>query len=500
MSLDQKRRQLLRTGLAGLAVAPFAASAADTEKEARWDRTVDILIVGTGFAGLSAAIEAKRAGANPLVIDKMAFTGGNSRITGGGIAVPGSPMQKEKGIEDSPELMLADMLKAGNNLNHPELARTVAYGAKDAYDWLTKDIGVKFTRLIFHGGHSVARGCGAELLDAHVTNFMPKLETKARELGVAIETRTKLERFIVDEKGRVIGADIRKNFSFGKDESGTPERIRTTKGIVLGSGGFAANPAMRVLFDPRLDASIQTTNSPAATGDATAAAQMIGAGVTQMDWIQCLPMTSPDERGFGIAVHYVEYTAGFGLCVDPATGRRFMQETANRKVRADAILALKHPGLCIATLANAKKHTPALRLQKAMENGSVKSYDTVEALCEAYGMPVEAFKRQLREWNDAIRAGRDDQFGAKVFPDAEPNETGPFLCSRLWPRAHHTMGGLLINRKAEVLNAQGKVIPGLWAAGEATGGVHGEVRLGTVAIADCIVFGRIAGQNAAKAD
>ena len=490
------RRTVIATGLTGLAAAGTSLAHGNPPKE-RWDRTVDLLIVGTGFAGLSAAIEAKRAGASPVLIEMMSFTGGNSRITGGGIAVPGSPMQAEKGIKDSPELMLADMLKAGNNINHPELARTVAFGARDAYDWLVNDIKVKFTRLIYHGGHSVSRGCGAELLDAHVTNFMPRLEAKAVELGIPIETRTKLIRLITNDDGRVIGAELRKNFRFGKPDSGQTEFVRTTRGVVLGSGGFAANPAMRVLFDPRLDTKIETTNHVGATGEATVAAQMIGAGVTQMSWIQCLPMVSPDERGFGLAVHFVEYTAGFGLAVDPANGQRFMNETGNRKVRADAILALGHPGLCIATLANAKKHTPALRLQKAMENGSVKSYDTVEELAKAYNMPLEPFKKTLAQWNNCIRERRDPYFGTKIFPDAEVNEKGPFLVSRIWPRAHHTMGGLLINTKAEVLNAAGKPIPGLWAAGEATGGVHGEVRLGTVAIADCIVFGRIAGKSAA---
>lgn len=497
MTIRLNRRALLGSGAAAaLFSSPLAAQAKATPS---WDRTVDILIVGTGFAGLSAAIEAKRAGRVPVLIDQMSFTGGNSRITGGGIAVPGSPMQKEKGIKDSPELMLADMLKAGNNINFPELARTVAFGAKDAYDWLVNDIGVKFTRLIYHGGHSVMRGCGAELLDAHVTNFMPKLEAKARELGVPIETRTKLTAIVTDDNARVIGVEVRKNYAFGKPESGTLERIRTKGGVVLASGGFAANPKMRMLFDPRLDESIETTNHVGATGDATACAQMIGAGVTQMDWIQCLPMTSPDEHGFGIAVHYVEYTAGFGLVVDPVTGKRFMNETANRKVRADAILALKHPALCICTLANAKKHTPALRLQKAMENGSIKTYDTIEALAKAYNMPLEPFQAQLKTWNNSIRNRKDPEFGAKIFEDAEVNETGPFLVSRLWPRAHHSMGGLIINTQAQVLNAFGEPIQGLWAAGEATGGVHGEVRLGTVAIADCIVFGRIAGKSAAAA-
>ena len=155
MTMNTQRRALLAAGLGAPVLLPMAARAQGIPKA--WDRTVDILVVGTGFAGLCAAIEAKRAGANPLLIDMMPFTGGNSRITGGGIAVPGSDLQKAKGIKDSPELMLADMLKAGNNINVPALAHTVAYQAKDAYDWLVKDIGVKFTRLIYHGGHSVPR-------------------------------------------------------------------------------------------------------------------------------------------------------------------------------------------------------------------------------------------------------------------------------------------------------------------------------------------------------
>lgn len=498
MSQSISRRHFLGASTAAVAASlPFAAHAHDV-KTIQWNRTIDLLIVGSGFAGYAAAIEAKQAGLQPIVIDMMPFTGGNSRITGGGMAVPGNPMQKAEGIEDSPELMLADMLKAGNHINFPELAKKVAYGALPAYQWLTDFVGVKFTRLIYHGGHSVKRGCGAELLDAHVTNFLPALEKKALALGVKVETRTKLIRIITNDNNEVIGAELRKNFKFGKPESGDVEFVKTTKGIVLASGGFAANPAMRVLHDPRLDSSIETTNHVGATGEATAAAQMIGAGVTQMDWIQCLPMTSPDEHGFGVAVHFVEYTAGFGLCVDPATGKRFMNETANRKVRADSILRLKHPGLCIATLRNAKKHTPSPRLQAGLDNGSIKTYETIEDLCKAYNMPVKRFKETLDQWNSYVEKRQDPDFGAKIFADATPNVKGPFLVSRIWPRAHHTMGGLIINEKAQVLNAFGQVIPNLYAAGEATGGVHGEVRLGTVAIADCIVFGRIAGQEASK--
>lgn len=286
MTAKLQRRQVLGTGLAGLAAMTMGnVQAVPIPK---WDREVDILVVGTWFAGLCAAIEAKNAGRSPELIEMMSYTGGNSRVTGGGIAAPGNPMQKEKGIEDSPELLLADMLKAGNHLNFPDLAKTVAYGALDAYNWLVDEIGVKFVRLVYHGGHSVIRSCGAELLDAHVTNFMVKLEEKAVALNIRIVKRTKLVRLITDDEGAVIGAELRRDYTFGKPDSGKPEFVRTG-GIVLGSGGFAANPAMRKLADPRLDESVETTNHVGATGEAIAAAQMIGAGVTQMDWIQCHP-------------------------------------------------------------------------------------------------------------------------------------------------------------------------------------------------------------------
>lgn len=276
MTAKLQRRQVLGTGLAGLAAMTMGnVQAVPIPK---WDREVDILVVGTGFAGLCAAIEAKSAGRSPELIEMMSYTGGNFRIIGGGIAAPGNPMQKEKGIEDSPELLLAGMLKASNQLDFPDLAKTVAYGALDAYNWLVDEIGARFVRIIYHGGHSVICSCGAELLDAHVTNFMPKFEEKAVALNIPILKRTKLVRLFTDDEGAVIGAELRRDYTFGKPDSGTPEFVRTG-GIVLGSGGFAADPAMRKLADPRLDESVETTNLVGGTGEAIAAAQMIGAGV-----------------------------------------------------------------------------------------------------------------------------------------------------------------------------------------------------------------------------
>lgn len=205
-------------------------------------------------------------------------------------------------------------------------------------------------------------------------------------------------------------------------------------------------------------------------------------------------MVSPDEKGFGVAVHFTDYSAGFGLYVDPATGKRFVNETANRKVRADAIFALKHPALCVPTEKNARKHTPRRGAQERVGEVLPQSRRPLQDLRDAGGSFQAAARRLERMHPQEVRP----TLGAKIFDDAEENDKAPYLVARAWPRAHHTMSGLLINTDAQVQNAYGQPIKGLWAAGEATGGVHGEVRLGTATIADCVVFGRIAGKSAAR--
>ena len=243
------------------------------------------------------------------------------------------------------------------------------------------------------------------------------------------------------------------------------------------------------MHDPRLTAALDSTNSPAATGEGLQAAQRVGAGTCLMDWIQLGPWTSPDEKGFGVCPKFVEASVGYGLMIDPKTG--------NRKVRADAILAIGHPAIILISETNMKKHVPMSTVKAGLDNGSIKRFASLEELAQNYGIDPKLLKESVDRWNDAIAKKTDPDFKAKIFDDTEANE-GTFFACRLWPRVHYCMGGLTINAKAEVIDTDFNILPGLFAAGEVCGGVHGMVRLGTVSIADCIVYGRVAGKAAAN--
>ena len=463
----------------------------------KWTETYDVVVVGTGFAGLSAAIEARLAGASVLVIEKMPLHGGNSIINGGDFAAPGNSFQKAAGVQDSPELMLKDMLRAGASINHLELARVVAERANESLEWARNYVGAHFNRLNFHGGHSVKRS--VQTANQSGSELVNKLLAKATELGAKIVTRTKLTRFILGTEGRVLGIEVRQGYKWPDDASGTLATIKARRGVVLASGGFSRDVALRQIHDPRITPKFESTNHPGATGEALLAACRAGAMDVQMDWIQLGPWTSPDEPGFGHTPQVCERIVGYGLMVDPTTGKRFFKETGNRKERADAIIAIGHPVVIVGDASSIGSQVVPKVLGKAMEVGAVKRFDTLEELAKAYGMPSSAFTEQVARWNTYVEQKKDPDFDCKIFPDAKPTMTAPFYGMRLWPRVHHTMGGLVIDKDARVKSFDMQPIPGLYAAGEVTGGVHGAVRLGSVAMSDCVVFGRIAGRNAGQA-
>ncbi len=503
MSENFSRRSFLGSLAAAGAVSltAGAAQAQVTEVPSKWDKTVDFLIVGTGFAGLAAAIEGHEQGIkNILVIDKMPTYGGNSIINGGAVAAAGTEMQKAAGIKDSPDLLFKDIMKAGGGLAHPQLARHIADSSVENFGWLKK-VGVQFKAVTFHGGHSVPRSHA--VTNNSGSGFINPMYKKCQEYGVPVQLRTIVDELVVDPKtGAVLGAKVRENYRFGREKSGKVAYYRATKGVLLAAGGFSQNVKMRMNHDPRLNEKFGSTNHPGATGEALQAAQMIGANTIQMDWIQLGPWTSPDEKGFGVAPLFVEPAVGYGLMIDPATGKRFIQETGNRKVRADAIVAIGHPTLIYIGVKNAenkiigKNMTPEL-FDRAIKSGVVKKVANLKELADTYKVPYEQLKKTNETFDGYIKAQKDPDFNCMMFKDAVPNGDGPFYVCRLWPRVHHCMGGLVINDKAQVENARGNVIPGLYAAGEITGGVHGMVRLGTVAVADCIIFGRTAARTIA---
>ena len=425
----------------------------------------------------------------------MPVHGGNSIINGGDFCAPDTKLQKENGVQDSPELMLKDMLKAGLYLNHPVLAGIVAYNAKDALEWSESYLGVKYARLNFHGGHSVKRA--NQTINASGSELVNKELAKARELGVKVQTRTKMVKFLANKEGRIVGMEVRKGYRFPNEDSGKTAFIKARKAVVLSSGGFSQDIALRQIHDPRLTDKLFSTNQPGATGEALLAACLSGAMDVQMDWIQLGPWTSPDEKGFGHVPGFCERLVGYGPMINPKTGKRFIKETGNRKERADAIILVGDPVIIMGDSYAVPKQVSPNALQKGLENGAIKKFDTLEDLAKAYNMPVSVFLDEIKRWNAFVEKKKDDDFDCMIFKDAKPTVTAPFYAARLWPKVHHTMGGLVIDKNAQVVGFDLKPVKGLYAAGEVTGGVHGAVRLGGVAMADCLVFGRIAGKNAA---
>jgi flavocytochrome c len=458
-----------------------------------WDETFDVVVVGSGFAGLAAALEAHDAGASVKIIEKMDKPGGNSWINGGQVATAGSALQKKQGIVDTPELMFSDMMKAGMQLNYPKLAMTVARESNAAVEWTMQRLGAAFKEHInTMGGHSCPRVL--QTANGHGSEIVGKQVEALKTAGVGIDLHVQMTQIFRDATGRAVGIEALVGYEFGKPGSGTLKAIRAAKGVVLASGGFGADVRFRMTQDPELTTDFKTTNHPGATSEGLIAALRVDALPIQLDQIQLLPLTSPDDEGFGSANGFIA-GAGMplGILIDPATGQRFISELADRKIQSDAIIATGHPAISITDA-----HAAAFSLwglERSLKSGSVKQFDTLDALATHFEINAETLKKTIEAFNGYVTAKSDPQFGKHILKDAKPITEAPFHAARVWPKVHYIMGGIEMNEHAQVIDLDGDIIDGLYAAGEITGGVHGACRLGGSSIIDCLVFGRIAGKS-----
>ena len=499
---DLSRRHLIQGSLVGAAALAGSATFAADPKTQKWDETVDVIVIGSGFAGLAAAIEAKKAGANVIVLEKMATFGGNSIINGGILTATGCPQQKLHKIEDSVDLLEKDILTAGNYMNYSEKVRYLAEHALSNYEWTVKELGVQYLpdAIGQEGGHSVPRY--VTTTNGSGSGIVTKELDKCKELGIPLRNRVFVEHIIRGENG-VEGVQVREGYRFPKAESGKVKFIRATKGVILCYGGFSADVKFRMFQDPKLNGTLDTTNQPGATSELWRETSAIGALQVQNDWIQCGPWGCPREKGMGIGWQFNQTAAAeYGLWVN-ADGKRFVNELANRKVRADAIMVEQAKGLKCFAICNEpnvqplKKQRPGF-LEKMLERKIVEKYDTLEALAKGAGIKAEALAKQVEAFNGVVKAKSDPEWSRYINNDQVPLVEGPWYVCELQPKVHHCMGGLVTDNECRVLDVRTyEPIAGLYAAGEATGGVHGAVRLGSVAILDCLVFGRLAGQKAA---
>lgn len=460
-----------------------------------WDEETDIVVIGSGFAGLAAAIEARNAGASVIILEKMKTFGGNSIISDGGIAAPGTSIQKKFGINDSADMMYKDMLNAGRGINYPDLVRVVVDNANDAFNWSRHYLGVEYLdRVDVFGGHSVPRCYTAKKISgaAIIKKQIEKLEI----LGIKVRLKMFFKKLVQDPGGRVCGIIVRNGFDNKKPEQGTDIKIKAKKGVILAAGGFGGDIAFRAAQDPRLKKDIDTTNRPSATAEALKEALRIGAAPVQLSHIQLGPWASPDEKGYGIGPMFSEYIVfQYGIIVDPVTGGRFVNELADRKTLSDKILSIGHP--CIG-IADAKSVVESgWNIDLCLRKGVVKKFDVLLELAAFYDISYGTLEKTVQLFNNSFHEGKDKYFSKPLIDKAGPITHPPYFGIRLWPKVHHTMGGVRINVRGEVLNLDGKVIEGLYAAGEITGGIHGASRLGSCSITECLVFGRIAGKNAA---
>lgn len=460
------------------------------------DEQADVIVVGSGLAGLAAAIEAAKSGAAVIVLEKMKITGGNTRIADGALSAAGNFLQKKWDIEDSPELFYDDMLQAGLGLNHPQLVRIVAERAAETIDWTRNELGVKYKdRVDRFGGHSAARSIttrshsGVDIIKAQ--------SARLKQLGVEIRTRCLLTGLITDSNGAVGGVKIRSGYRFAERDSGIEQHIRARRAVVLATGGFGSDVPFRKLQNPRLDESIGSTNHKGATSEGLVAALKINAAPVHLSWIQTGPWCCADEPGYGIAARFAAYCvyAG-GILVDPGTGRRIVNEWGNRRQRSDAIINTRHACTGIVDAIGAENDPHSLQI--SLKNGKVKVYTNLAELAAAYGMPIRALETTLEEYNRKIVEGLPDEFGKPLHQGVQPLSKPPFYAVRLWPKVHYTPGGIGIDTNARVIDLYNQPIPRLFAAGEVCGGIHGASRLGGCALTECLIFGRIAGWNAAS--
>lgn len=491
------------------------------------DSTVDadVVVVGAGGAGMTAAITAAGEGKSVVILESQSMVGGNSVRATGGMNAAKTVYQDENefgesaGVEktlktaaekyadnetitalaktvseqwaayqanptgyfDSVELMELDTMIGGKGINAPELVETLCANSADAIDWLDEH-GITLHNVSSFGGASVKRihrPVNAEGKTVSVGSYMiPLLQENCEKAGVKMMLDTTATEILTDANGAAVGV---------KATGASGETVTVNaKAVVLATGGFGANLDMVVKYKPELKG-FMTTNAPGIQGQGIEMAQAIGAATVDMDQIQIHPTVEANT-----AALITEGLRGDGAILINEEGKRFIDEVGTRDVVSAAEIA--QTGSYSWLVVDQAMADASSVIQGYIKKGYTVTGATYEELGKAMGVDAAAFAETMEKWNGYVEAKNDPDFGRTSF--ANKLDTAPYYAIKVTAGVHHTMGGLKINANTEVLNEKGEVIPGLFAAGEVTGGVHGANRLGGNAVADFTVFGRIAGAAA----
>ena len=527
--------QITRNGVLEAAKAALANAGVNPDdylreagQEAAEDVTLDadIVIVGAGGAGMTAAIAAADAGKTVVVLESQPAVGGNSVKSTGGMNAAKTVYQDKNefgenaGVEktltaaesyadnefisnsasivksaweawqanpdgyfDSIQLFALDTMIGGKGINDPELVKTLVNYSADAIAWL-ETVGIDLNNVAAFGGASVKRIHRPVDENGKVVSvgayIVPRLETAMKEReNITLCLDTTATEILTNEAGAAVGVK-----ATGK--TGNTVTVNA-QAVILATGGFGANLDMVVQYKPDL-AGFMTTNASGIQGQGIRMAEALGAATVDMEQIQIHPTVQADTASL-----ITEGLRGDGAILINANGERFIDEVGTRDVVSAAEIA--QPGSFSWLVVDQKMVDASSVIQGYIKRGLMLSGDSYEALAKELDIPADAFAATMEKWNGYVAEKNDPDFGRTSF--ANPLDTAPFYAVKVTAGIHHTMGGLKIDPETHVLNADGQIIPGLFAAGEVTGGVHGANRLGGNAVADIIVFGRIAGEQAA---
>ena len=509
---------------AGLNVEDYMA---EIKAEAAEDIVLeaDIVIVGAGGAGMTSALTAAEKGAKVVILESQAAVGGNSVRATGGMNAGHTPyqdnaefaqaagvektlasvdttyadnavinqladevevqwtayQQNPEGYFDSVELMQLDTMIGGKGINDPALVEVLAENSAEGIEWLRKyDIDLVNTGAF--GGASVNRIHWPKVDGKKVSvgaYMIPLLEDacEANENITILFETTANEIVMVDGAAKGVKAT-------GK--TGNTVTVNADA-VILASGGFGANLEMVASLKPELEG-FMTTNAAGLQGQGIAMAEAVGAALVDMEQIQIHPTVEANTASL-----ITEGLRGDGAILVNAEGKRFIDEVGTRDVVSAAEIA--QTGSYSWLIVDQAMLDASATIAGYVKKGLTVSGATYEELAAATGMPAEAFAETMNNWNSYVAAKNDPDFGRVSF--AKPLDTAPYYAIKVTAGIHHTMGGVKINTETQVLTADGTAIPGLYAAGEVTGGVHGANRLGGNAVSDFVVFGRIAGEEAA---
>lgn len=524
---------------AGLDVKEFGKAAAKAPQSSETKvENADVVIVGAGGAGLSAAVTAAMAGKKVVLLEKNGFAGGNTSVSGGCFNVanvnqdnikmtegqkkivegilaekPLNPLHQElinklkkqwneytasgsNKLFDSPELHALQTWKSGDRKANLELVYTLTQNVKPmmkelegiGFEW--RPNANQFVGALWPRSNRAANfksGVG------YVDTFLQYIKDK--NLPVQLLLSTKANDPIIKD-GRVAGV-------MAQAKNGTKYVLNAADGVILTTGGFGANVKMRNEYDElwgkKLGETTPTTNLPSATGDGISLAKKAGAGLTQMGWIQLFPAGDPTTGA-------TSFKLGENSCIYVnKNGKRYVNESERRDVLAKANLAQE--GGVFYVISSAKRalvdkdgrNAYGVKVADILKSGKSYKADTLEELAQKAGINGKNLVETVKRWNEFCKKGTGDEMGRPTcMDDHRLDEGGPYYATLMTPSVHHTMGGVTINKKAQVLNEAGNVIPGLYAAGEVTGGIHGTNRVGCNAVPDALVFGRIAALNFVK--